>query len=184
MSVNEAKGKFEAAKKMVERCTKSIQTLQAKADQLQDSLPNLSRAVEAAEKEKQVALDNFAMTSNKQTESSLRIARTACEQAARQRIETNELIEATSRGIKKTESDLQRLNAEAELTKRKCWESVFNEVKEGIPKNIFGDIKTLFVAGGQCCMTRQFILDSLLPNLNPSEYQAIRDDLTNKYNIE
>src|SRR3990167_1130638 len=121
MEVDEARQKFEVAKKAVSDCQSSIQTLQAKADQLQESLPNLSRAVEAAEKAKQVALDNFALHSNKESESELKRARTACEQAARQRIETNELIEATARALKKQEQELVRLNNLCELAKRQVW---------------------------------------------------------------
>lgn len=184
MDVNEAKSKFKTAQKAVLDCQSNSQTLQAKADQLQDSLPNLSRAVEAAEKEKQVALDNFAMTSNKQTESFLRIARTACEQAARQRIETNELIEATDRSLKKMESEVVRLNNASEMAKRQVWEAISESYESKIKDEVKGYVSIITIIGSQIGRPRQYVLDCLFKNPTHDDVQEIQRNLREEYNID
>lgn len=184
MSVNEARGKFEEAKKAVDDCTSSIQTLQAKADQLQDSLPGLSRAVETAEKAKTAALDSFALSSNRQTEQALKTAKAGYEDTQKKLSETHELIEATHRALKKQESEFVRLNNASDLSKRQCWQAIAEEIRNNIPAHIFEAVKNLLVAGVQCCMTRQFILDSLFPNVPTDEFQRIRSELCEKYNID
>lgn len=184
MSVNESKAKFEAARKAVSDCQSSIQTLQAKTDQLQDSLPNLSRVVEAAEKGKQVALDSYALHGDKQSESELRKARTAAEQAVKQRAEINELVEATARALKKQEQEFVRLNNLCELTKRECWQVIANEIKSAIPSEVFEFIKELQVIGSHCGQTRQWILDSLFQNPSSGEHQEIFGQLSKEQGID
>lgn len=184
MSVNEAKAKFEEAKKDVERCQHSIRELQAKCAELEESQPKLSQSVEEAEQAKVAALDCFALSSNKQTESALKAARQAHETAQRAYNEGNELAEATNRALKRQESELVRLNNACELAKRQCWESIADEIRSRIPEGVISDIQRLVVASMQCSRTKQFVLSELLPNLNPSEYQTRRDELIEKYDIE
>mgnify|MGYP001581424661 CR=1 FL=1 len=184
MSVTEAKQKFLAAKKAVSDCQSSIQTLQAKVDQLQDSLPGLSRAVEDVEKAKTAALDAFALNSNKQAEAALKAARQAHEDAQKKLSETHELIEAVGRTLKRQEGEFTRLNNLCELSKRECWESIADEIRSRIPEGVISDIQRLVVSSMQCSRTKQFVLSELFPNLNPSEYQTRRDEMLEKYNIE
>lgn len=183
-NVEEARNKFFEAKKAVASCQSSIAELQRKCDTLQESLPGLTRAVEDAEKAKVAALDCFALSSNKQTESALKAARQAHEAAQKKLTETHELIEAVGRALKRQESELVRLNNLCELSNRECWQAIAEEIKNNIPAHIFEAIKTLLVAGVQCCMTRQFILDNLFPNIPSGEFQAIRGELCEKYNID
>lgn len=184
MSVNETRNKFEVAKAAVENCKKSIQTLQAKTDQLQDSLPKLSGAVEDAEKAKTAALDAFALNSNKTSEQALKGARQAHEDAQKKLSETNELAAATHRALKKQEQEFVGLNNLCELSKRECWESIAGEIRSRIPEGVISDIQRLVVSSMQCSRTKQFVLNELFPNLNPSEYQAKRDELIVEYNID
>lgn len=181
MSVNEARTKFEAAKKAVSDCQRLISGLTKKQDELLEEMSLLKNSVGRSETDETAAFDKFVL--GKITQKELDLEKIECRKAKTRYEDSSKMLEGLSRGIKKTESDLQRLNAAAELTKRQCWESVFNEVKEGIPKNIFGDIKTLFLAGVQCCMTRQFLLDTLFPNLSSGEHQEIYKELTTKYGI-
>ena len=183
MEIAEAKSKFEAAKKVVEDCTKSIQTLQAKVDQLQDSLPGLTRAVEDVEKAKTAALDAFALNSNKQAEAALKAARQAHENAQKKLSETHELTEATNRALTKQQAELIRLNNACELAKRECWQAVGDEIKSAIPSEVFESIKKLQVIGSQCGQTRSWLLDSLFPNIPSGEFQTIRSELVEKYGI-
>lgn len=182
MGVNEAK--FEAARKAVEDCQRAIAGLQTKRDTLGESLPGLSRAVEDAEKAKTAALDNFAMTSNKTTESALKAARQTHETAQRAYAEGNELAEATNRALTKQQAELTRLNNACELVKRQYWQAVFDEIKSAIPSEVFKNIQKLFVISNQTGQTRQFLLDTLFPNLSSGEHQEITSELCEKYNIE
>lgn len=183
-NVEGAKKKLLAAKESVNDCLKSIQELQAKTDQLQDSLPGLSREVENVGKIKQIALDNFALHSNKESESELKRARAGYESAVKQRAETNELIEACDRGLKKQESEFARLNNASEMAKRQCWQAVADEIKSAIPSEVFESIKKLQVIGSQCGQTRPWLLDRLFPNIPSGEFQTIRSELVEKYGID
>ncbi len=184
MSVNEAVSKCRESQKAVVSCQSSIAELQRKSDTLQESLPGLSREIGNAEKAKTAALDNFAMTSNKATESALKAARQAHEAAQRAYSESNELVEATARALTKRQAELARLNTEAELSKRQYWESVFNEIQASIPHEVFNEVRMLVVCGSQIGRPRQFILDSLFPNIPTEEFQEIRNELCAKYDLD
>ena len=184
MSVNEARAKFEAAKKAVASCQSSITELQRKSDSLQESLPGLSREIETAEKAKTAALDNFALYSNKESESELKRARAGYESAVRQRAEANELVEATNRTLKKMETEFVRLNNAREPAKRQVWKSVFDEIQASIPHEVFDKVRMLIVCGSQMGMTQQFVLDSLFKNPCPKDFQAVRNELCAKYNLD
>lgn len=184
MAIEEARKKFFEAKTRIEDCQRAIAGLQNKHDTLEASLPELTQQIENAERVKQTALDSYVLHDDKPSESELRKARTAYEQAVKQQSETNELIESVVRTLKRQESELIKLNNAVDLARRECWQAVADEIKSAIPKHLFGDMKTLFVAGVQCCMTRQFLLDTLFPNLSSGEHQEIFAQLSKKYEIE
>lgn len=183
-NVEEAKTDYLKVKKSLASCHTSIAELQRKCDTLQESLPGLGLEIENSVKAKTAALDAFALNSNKTTEQALKGARQAHEDAQKKLSETNELIEAAHRALKKQEAELIKLNNAVDLARRECWQVFFDEVREGIPKNIFGDIKSLFVAGVQCCKSRQFILDNLFPNIPTEEFQKIRNELCVKFGLD
>ena len=182
--VDELKAKFEASKKAVSDCQTSIAELQRKSDTLQESLPGLSREIENAEKAKTVALDAFALSSNKQTEAALKAARQAHEDAQKTLSESHELVEAINRTLTKQQMDLTRLNNIYDLAKRECWQSVFDEIRETIPGGVVDTARYLFVCGAQTGQTRQWILDSLFQNPSSEEFQEVRKQITKKYGIE
>lgn len=182
--VNEAKSKYEAAKKAVVSCQSSITELQRKSDSLQESLPGLGRAVEDAERVKESALDAFALSSNKQTETALKAARQAHEAAQKAYSEGKELSEATNRALTKQQAELIRLNNACELVKRQYWQAVFDEIKSAISSEVFESVRRLQVIGSHCGQTRQWILDSLFPSPSGDDFQAIRSGLVGKYGID
>lgn len=182
MAIAEAKTKYFEAKAAVDDCTKLLSDLTKRYDDLQESLPQLKDKVEIAEKSETAAYDSHVL--EKISVKELEKIKTECQTDKNRYAESSKMLESLGRGIKKTENDLQRLNAEAELSKRQCWESIASEIRSKIPEGVTSDIQHLIVAGTQCSKTKQFILNELLPNLNPSEYQAIRDELIEKYNIE
>ena len=137
-------------------------------------MPGLSREVENAEREKTAALDAFALKADKQTESSLRIARTACEQAAKQRAETNELAAATERALKKMESEFVRPNNANELAKRRMWETISSECEKKITDSVKDTVRTLVAIGCQIGRPRQFVLDACFPNPSSGDVQTIQ----------
>lgn len=184
MSVTEAKKNFEVAKAAAENCKRSISELQKKSDILEESLPSLTQQIENAEKAKTAALDNFALHSNKESESELRRARAGYELARKIHNETNELVEATNRALKRQESEFVRLNNASEMAKRECWQAVADEIKTAIPSEVFESIKELQVIGSQTGKTRQWLLDSLFPNIPTDEFQTIRNELCEKHKIE
>ena len=181
MSVTEARQKFEAAKAAVENCTKLLSDLTKRYDGFQESLPQLKDKVQVAEKSETSAYDSLVL--GKISAKELEKVKSECQTVKNQYAESSKMLESLGRGIKKTESDLQHLNTESDLTRREYWQSVADEVRKGIPKHIFDVVKTLLVAGVQCCMTRQFILDNLFPNIPTDEFQAIRNELVKKYGI-
>lgn len=184
MAVNESKTNYFEAKKAVSDCQSSIQTLQAKADNLQDSLPNLSRAVEAAEKAKQVALDNFALHSNKESESELKRARAGYESAVRQQSETNELVEATARALKKMDSEFVRLNNASELAKRQVWEAISKNYESKITDEVREYIAIITIIGSQLGRPRQYVLNCLFRNPTHDDVQEIQRNLREEYKID
>lgn len=183
MGVTEAKSKYEMAKKDVERCQHSIRELQRKCDDLQESLPGLSREIENAEKAKTAALDNFAMTSNKTTESALKAARQNCDDASKKLAETNELVEATNRALKKMESEFVTLQAQKDSLRHQVWNSLFEQRAAEIPESVRATVKELVAIGLQCSMGLNFILPKIFPLPTNSEIQEIYKDQTIKYDI-
>lgn len=182
-NVEEAKTDYLKVKKSLASCQSSIAELQRKCDTLEESLPGLTRAVEEAGKAKVSALDAFALNSNKTTEVTLKGAREAYDNTQKKLAETHELAEATHRALTKQQAELTRVNNACELAKRECWESIAGEIRSRIPEGVISDIQHLVVASMQCSKTKQFVLSELFPNLNPSEYQTMRDELSTKYSI-
>ena len=184
MSVNEAKSKFFEAKKAVEDCQRAIAGLRNKHDTLEASLPEITQQIETAERLKQASLDNYALHGDKQSESELKRSRTAYEQAVRQQSETNELIEATARSLKKMESEFVRLNNASELAKRQVWESISETYEAKITEATKDAVKTLVAIGCQIGRPRQFILDCLFRNPTHDDVQEIRRNLREEYSID
>ncbi|HHT9136447.1 MAG TPA: hypothetical protein ACFYEK_04290 [Candidatus Wunengus sp. YC60] len=184
MSIEELRQRYVEAKKAVGNCTKAISDLQKKADDLQECLPEINREIELAEKLKFEALDSFALKGDRLTESELKKARVNYDEKLKTRAETNELIEATGRALKKKEAELVRLNAACDLLKRQCWQAVFDEIKSAIPSEVFESVRRLQVIGSQCGQTRQWILDSLFVNPASMEHQGLCAELVKKYQIE
>lgn len=183
MSVNEARAKFEAARKAAASCQTSIAELQRKSDTLQESLPGLNREVENAEKAKTAALDNFAMTSNKTTESALKAARGAHEAAQKAYSESNELVDATSRALKKRESEFLTLQKQMDSLRHQMWNSLFEQRAAEIPESVRTIVNELIAIGLQCSMGRDFILPKVFPLPTNSEIQKIYKEQTKKYSI-
>jgi predicted nucleic acid-binding Zn-ribbon protein len=181
MSVTEARQKFEAGKKAVEDCTKLLSDLTKRYDDFQESLPQLKDKIEIAEKSETAAYDSQVL--GKISAKELEKFKTECQTVRNQYAESSKMLESLGRGIRKTENDLQRLNAEAELSKSQCWQAIAEEIRLRIPNGVISDIQRLVVASTQCSKTKQFILNELFPNLNPSEYQTRRDELIEKYGI-
>ncbi|TVM04050.1 MAG: hypothetical protein CV087_02340 [Candidatus Brocadia sp. WS118] len=181
MSIEAAKKNFEVAKKAVEDCQRSIFDLQKKCDSLQESLPGLGREIENAERAKASALDDFVLLNNKESDSRLRQARASHEKAQKDVIETNELIGATHRGLKKQEAELIRLNEQMSVAKRLCWEAVADEIEKKISVDVIAVIQKLIICRTQTGGTRQHVLNMLIPQLNPGEYQSIRENLMEQY---
>lgn len=184
MSVNEARAKFEAAKKDVERCQGSTTELQRKCDTLEESLPGLTRAVEEAGKAKVSALDAFALNSNKESESELRRARAGHELAQKTNNESNELVEATHRALKRQESELVRLNNVCELVKRQVWEAISESYESKITEEVREYIAIITTIGSQIGRSRQFILDCLFSNPTHDDVQEIQRNLRKEYGVE
>lgn len=182
--VAEARGKYEMAKKAAEGCQESIRQLQMKVDDFEGSLPGLNREIEPAERGKVSALDAFALNSNKQTESALKATRGAHEAALKAYSEGKELAEATNRALTKQQAELTRFNNAAELAKRACWQAIADEIKTAIPSEVFESVRRLQVIGSQTGQTRQWILDSLFPNIPPEDFQTIRNELVKKYGMD
>lgn len=182
MSVTEEKAKFFEAKKAVENCTKLLSDLTKRNDDFQESLPQLKDRVEVAEKSETAAYDSHVL--EKISAKELEKVKTECQTVKNQYAECSKMLESLGRGLKKTENDLQRLNAEAELNKRQCWQAIAEEIKSAIPSEVFESVKQLQVVGSQTGQTRQWILDSLFPNPSSGERQEITSDLCGKHNIE
>lgn len=183
MSIEAARKKYLEAKQAVETCQATILELQRKADTLQESLPGLSREIENAERTKTAALDAFAVDSNEKNSDRLKRARAAYDQAVKQQIETNELIEATHRALKRQEAEIVRLNEQMSIAKRQCWEAVADEIQREISEDMITAIQKLIICRSQTGGTRLHVLNTLLPQLNPGEYQEIRDGLMEQYDI-
>ncbi|NUQ57698.1 MAG: hypothetical protein HUT38_04425 [Candidatus Paceibacter sp.] len=181
-NIETARKKFEVAKKRVEDCQKAIFELQNRYDSLTESIPHLRRAIEALEKRETEAFDNYVL--GQITEKELKTVQADCQKIQAKEIEANKMIEALGRGIKKTESDLVKLNTECNTAKRAIWESISNELRESIPVTVFEQISKLVVCGAQCGQTRQWILDSLFPNLPSERFQEIRRELLEQYKFE
>ena len=183
MSVIEAKGKFEEAKKAVASCQENIKELQRKSDSLQESLPGLSREVENAEKAKATALAVFALNSNKTTEQALKGARGAHEAAQKAYSESNELVEAISRALKKRESEFVTLQAQKDSLRHKMWNAIFEQKAAEIPESVRVTINELVTIGLQCSMGLNFILPKIFPLPTNSEIQGNYKELATKFGI-
>ncbi len=175
--------KYRLTKENVEVCQKSIIELQKKCDALQESLPELSRAIENTGRAKTTALDAFALNSDEKNADRLKRARVACEDAIRQRGETQEILEASERGLKVRQTELIRLNEAMSLARRQVWESIADEIQKSISPETIEAIQKLIICRTQTGGTRQYVLNTLLPQLNPGEYQEIRDGLMEQYDI-
>lgn len=182
MAIAEARQKYLSARATVSDCQKLLSDLTKRYDDLQESLPQLKDRVEVAEKNETTAYDSHVL--GKISAKELDKVKSECQTVKNQYRESSKMLESLGRGIKKTETDLQRLNTESDLARRQGWQAVTNEIKGSIPSHIFEAVKTLLVVGVQCCMTRQFILDSLFPNIPSGEFQTIRNELCEKYNID
>ncbi|MBI5677733.1 MAG: hypothetical protein HZC52_04420 [Planctomycetes bacterium] len=181
-NVEEARKKVFEAKETVAESQKLLSDLTKRYDDLQESLPQLKNKGGIAEQNETTAYDSHVL--GKISAKELEKVKTECQTVKNQYAESSKMLESLGRGIKKIESTLQRLNTEAELSKRQYWESIADEIKGSIPKHVFDAVKTLLVAGVQCCMTRQFILDSLFPNIPTEEFQEIRNELCGKYDLD
>jgi hypothetical protein len=181
MGVNEAKAKYETVKKAVSDCQRLISGLTKKQDELLEEMLVLKNSVERSETDETTAFDKFVL--GKITQKELDLEKIECRKAKTRYEDSSKMLESLGRGIKKTENDLQRLNAEAELSKRQCWQAVGDEIKSAIPSEVFESIKKLQVIGSQCGQTRSWLLDSLFPNIPSGEFQTIRNELAKKYGI-
>lgn len=182
-NVTEAIKVYRTAQANVENCQSKIIELQKKYDSLQESLPELSRTIENTERAKTSALDAFALNSDEKNGDRLKRARVACEDAIRQRGETQELLEASERGLKVRQAELIRLNEAMSLARRQVWESIADEIQKSISPETIEAIQKLIICRTQTGGTRQYVLNTLLPQLNPGEYQEIRDGLMEQYDI-
>lgn len=182
--VAEAVKKFKAAQADIENCQQSIKQLQIKCDELQESLPSLTRSIESAEKAKVSALDNYALHGSRESENELKQSRSVYEHAVKQKADTNELIEATHRALKRQEQELIKLNNVADCARRDVWTAVADEIEKTIPAETIEAVQKLIICRTQTGGTRQHVLNTLLPQLNPGDYQGIRDELMEKFGLE
>ena len=182
-NVEEARKKFFEAKKAVEDCQRAIVGLQNKHDTLEASLPEITQQIETAERLKRTSLDSYALHGDKQSESELRKARTAHEQAVRQQSETNELVEATNRALKKIESEFVTLQAKKDSLRHQVWNSLFEQKSAEIPASVRATVNELVTIGLQCSMGMNFILPKIFPLPTNSEIQKIYKELTTKFGI-
>jgi predicted nucleic acid-binding Zn-ribbon protein len=182
--IETARKEFEEIKKAVKDFQRTIAGLQNKHATLEASLPELTQQIENAEKMKQAAIDSYALNGDEKSESKLKQARVAYEQAVKQRAEISELVEGVERSLKRQEACLQRQNITLDLVKRQHWQAVFDEIKSAIPSEVFKAVKQLQVVGAQCGQTRQWIVDSLFPNLPTEDYQEIRNEICEKYKLD
>ncbi|MCF6154872.1 MAG: hypothetical protein E3K36_06385 [Candidatus Brocadia sp.] len=183
-AVIEVRRKYDDAKQNVEACQASILELQKKCDELQESLPELSRAIENAKRAKTSALDAFALNSNEKNCDRLKRVRLAHEDAIKQRGETQELLEASERGLKTRQAEFIRLNEAMSVARRQCWETVADEIQKKISTDMIMAIQELIICKTQTGGTRQHVLNTIFPQLNPGEYQSSRDTLMEQYNID
>lgn len=182
MSVSEAKLKHEVAKAAVVALQKKQADLIARVDTLRESLPGFQQRIAEARQRRQVALDAFILGEGEK--SLFEKANLALEKMEKENGTEREVMEAAERGVKSLESELPKLHTQAEFTHRMFWQAIADEIKTAIPSEVFKNIQKLFVIGSQTGQTRQWILDSLFPNIPPAEFQTIRNELVKKYAID
>ncbi|MBI2471361.1 MAG: hypothetical protein HYV59_08990 [Planctomycetes bacterium] len=183
MSIEEARGKYEVTKRAVSACQTAIQQLQGKADALSESLPELGRAVEQAEKTKTAALDAFALKSDKMSEAELKRARAGYESAVRQQSETVELSEATERALKRQQAEISRLQASCDLARRQMLEAIATEIQTNIPPDTFVTVEKFLIARLQNGGIYDFHLKQLFPQPDTTRTREIAKELSTKYGI-
>lgn len=176
-----AKKKYLEAKQAVEDCQKLIAELTKKYDLLQEETTLLAGKVDGLEKDETEAYDNFVI--RKITEKEFEKIKNECQALKNKHVENQRMLEALHRGIKRVESDFIKLNNSCDIIKRDFWKAVAESIRREIPVDVIENIQTLFVCGSQCGQTRQFILDSLFPNLSTGEFQGTRSRIMEKFEI-
>ncbi len=182
MSVNEAKSKFEAAKEMVEESQKLLSDLTKRYDDLQESLPQLKNKCGIVEQNETIAYDSHVL--GKISAKELEKVKTECQTVKNQYAESSKMLESLGRGIKKIESNLQRLNAEAELAKRQVWEAISKSYESKITDEVREYIAIITTVGSQIGRSRQYVLDCLFRNPTHDDVQEIQKNLREEYSID
>jgi len=185
MSIAEAQKKYLEAKKAAEDCQASILELQKKTDSLRESLPGLGREIENAERIKTSALDAFALSGDGKTADRLKRARMAYDEAIKWKSETQELLEACERAFGGQQAELIRLNEQALVTKRACWQAVADDLRSQIPAETIKAIQRLaLVSSTQLGGSYDFCLKSLCPQPGHEEGLATLQGFRERYQTD
>lgn len=183
MSIEAARKKFEAVKKEVEDCQRAIVELQNRYDSLTESIPHLRREVEALEKRETEAFDNYVL--GQITEKELKTVQADCQKIQAKEIEASKMIEALGRGIKKTESDLVKLNTECNTAKRAIWVAIADDLRSKIPIEMIEAIRQFaLVSFTQIGGSYDFCLKSIFPQPGHEEGIEILQGFREKYQID
>ena len=144
----------------------------------------MREGIEKLEKEKTDALAEFALNGDANSEAALKEARTALAAAQREFAESNELVEAIGKSLKRKQVELGRLHQAQDICHRQIWKAIFDEVQADISDDIFEDFKKLLIVGAQYSKTRQGILQDLLPQPAMEDFQKICKEMKAKYKFD
>ncbi len=180
------KRQFLESKQSAEQAAQKLTELTRRLNDVQENLPRLQKAVEAARAQRSAVLDRLILSGqveDLQTDGEFQKAEKALKDAEKAYEDEKLVFDAIGRGIKKIETDLPKLHTQVDLYGRQVWQAVFDVYQSKISDATKDVVKTLVAIGCQIGRPRQFVLDSIFLNPSHPDVQAIQGKLRNEYEL-
>ena len=159
-----------------------LDSLSKKRDELEDLIPRLSAAIKTAEREKHLVIDNYC--NDKCTSEDLETANKSNDEAVKAEKRNSKLLNTVNTKINILNDELHNLREKKLKTEQMVWDSLSDEINEGLKKKLGDMILWAYTVNRQRpnpLLYDDFLQTVVFPNPEAEDMNHLGSDLEALY---